>query len=281
MQIYIDNEKLDFQLETEKTLDEILDALSRWLSSENYYISELAVDDNIIDHTDTDKISSLKIDHISKINISTYSFLELKISQLDAIQQYFILVLKNIDEGNRESLINVLKDYSNIKPLLKINIDKVYENNSGFIETFLSNESDIESHKDEIKVFSENIIIIAESRKSEILSPEKELDQLKNQFEKTAEEAGNVSILLQTGRDKEAMDRVIEFIEFLKKFSRILSILDMKKSIPLNKSDIQDFNSMLSELCNAIENSDSVLVGDLLEYEIVPVVENILSDYNN
>ena len=277
MQIFIDNKELDFQLEEEKTLKEVIDALNSWLSSENYFITGLKVDNNETDPEDSDLLISLKVDSISDIKLTTANFLELKLSQLDAVQQYFILVLNNINAGNADSLVKVLDDYKNIKPLLKTNIDKVYENSSGFIENILENKSEIESFFDEIRIFSENIIIVAETRKNEIISPETELQQLKQQFQKTAEEAGNVSILLQTGKDREAMDTVIDFVEFLKKFSRILGILDIKKTVPVENTAIQEFNAMLSELCSAIENSDSVLTGDLLEYEIVPVVENILS----
>ena len=277
MQIFIDNKELDFQLEEEKTLKEVIDALNSWLSSENYFITGLKVDNNETDPEDSDLLISLKVDSISDIKLTTANFLELKLSQLDAVQQYFILVLNNINAGNADSLVKVLDDYKNIKPLLKTNIDKVYENSSGFIENILENKSEIESFFDEIRIFSENIIIVAETRKNEIISPETELQQLKQQFQKTAEEAGNVSILLQTGKDREAMDTVIDFVEFLKKFSRILGILDIKKTVPMENTAIQEFNVMLSELCSAIENSDSVLTGDLLEYEIVPVVENILS----
>ena len=252
--------------------------MKKWLSAENFIISELSVDNVQKDHSDANLLKKQEIETISEINISTISFHELKLSQLNAVQEFFILVLKNIESGNSESLIKLLGDYSSIKPFLKSNIDRVYESNNGFIESILENKAEIEDHLEELRIFSENILIIAETRKNEIITPEKELEQLKNSFEKTAEEAGNVSILLQTGKDREAMETVIGFVEFLKKFSRILGILDIKKSIPVNKEAILEFNSMLTELCSAIENSDSVLVGDLLEYEIIPVVENILTE---
>lgn len=278
MQIFIDNDKLDFQLEKEKTLFDIIDAMRKWLSAENFIISELSVDNVQKDHSDTNLLKKQEIGTVSEINISTISLHELKLSQLNAIQEFFILVMKNIESGNSESLIKLLDDYSSIKPFLKSNIDRVYESNNGFIENILENKAEIGDHLEELRIFSENILIIAETRKNEIITPEKELEQLKNSFEKTAEDAGNVSILLQTGKDREAMETVIEFVEFLKKFSRILGILDIKKSIPVKKEEISEFNSMLKELCSAIENSDSVLVGDLLEYEIIPVVENILTE---
>ena len=278
MQIFIDNDKLDFQLEKEKTLFDIIDAMRNWLSAENFIISELSVDNVQKDHSDTNLLKKQEIGTVSEINISTISLHELKLSQLNAVQEFFILVLKNIESGNSESLIKLLDDYSSIKPFLKSNIDRVYESNNGFIENILENKAEIGDHLEELRIFSENILIIAETRKNEIITPEKELEQLKNSFEKTAEDAGNVSILLQTGKDREAMETVIRFVEFMKKFSRILGILDIKKSIPVKKEEISEFNSMLKELCSAIENSDSVLVGDLLEYEIIPVVENILTE---
>ena len=169
MQIFVDNKELDFQLEKEKTLFEIIDALNSWLSSEDYFITGLTVDNNETDPEDRDLLASLKIDSISVIRLTTANFLELKISQLDAVQHYFILVLNNINAGNPESLIKVLDDYKNIKPLLKINIDKVYENSSGFIESILENKTEIESRFNELNVFSENIIILAETRKNEII----------------------------------------------------------------------------------------------------------------
>ncbi len=278
MQIFIDNDKLDFQLEKEKTLFDVIDAMKKWLSAENFIISELSVDNVQKDHSDTNLLKKQEIGTVSEINISTISLHELKLSQLNAVQEFFILVLKNIESGNSESLIKLLDDYSSIKPFLKSNIDRVYESNNGFIENILENKAEIGDHLEELRIFSENILIIAETRKNEIITPEKELEQLKNSFEKTAEDAGNVSILLQTGKDREAMETVIRFVEFMKKFSRILGILDIKKSIPVKKEEISEFNSMLKELCSAIENSDSVLVGDLLEYEIIPVVENILTE---
>ena len=277
MQIYLDNKALDFQLEKEKNLYEIVAALDKWLSSENFYITQLIADDKVTDFRDADLLKSLQIESINELKISTATMLELKLSQLNAIQEYFLIIMKNIEAGNTENLIKVLDDYRNIKPLLKNCIDKVYSNNTGFIENFLNNKSEIEKNLKGIMIFSENIMIIAETRKNEIISPEKELELLKQQFADAAEDAGNVSILLQTGKDKEAMDKVIEFVEFMKKLSRIISILDMKKMSPADKDNIQQFNTMLSELCSAIENADSVLLGDLLEYEIVPVVESLLA----
>ncbi len=165
MQIYLDNKALDFQLEKEKTLYEIVDAMDKWLSSENFYITQLIADDRDTDFRDADLLKSLQIDSINELKISTATLLELKISQLDAIQQYFLIVVNNIDAGNTENLIKVLDDYKNIKPLLKNSIDKVYSNNSGFIENCLENKSEIENNLKGIRMFSENIMIIARNKK--------------------------------------------------------------------------------------------------------------------
>jgi hypothetical protein len=37
---------------------------------------------------------------------------------------------------------------------------------------------------------------------------------------------------------------------------------------------INEYNRLLNELADALGRSDSVLVGDLLEYELTPAIEN-------
>ena len=277
MHIFLDEKPLEFKIENEETIEDIIQALTKWLLENNFFIERLIVDDNEIDYTDSNTLKEISIKNVSNIKIKTISIHELKLSQLTTIQQYFNIILNNIETKNNNNLINVLKDYKNIKPFLNKNLDKIYDNSSeGFIEKILNNRAKISEYIDELKSFSENIITITEARKSEIIDPVKEIELLKNNFETISEKTGNVSILLQTGKDTEAMKTVLEFVEFSKKLSRLLNYLSLENKIILEKEKITGFNNLLISLCDALENSDSVLVGDLLEYEIIPVVETLL-----
>ena len=278
MQIFLDEKKIDFQLEKEKTVNDVVKALNRWLLENNFIIQNLKIDNNSHDFTDSDSLKNISVETAEKIEINTISITEFKLAQLDAVQDFFNIVMNNIKTGDTENLFTVLNDYKNIKPLLKSNIDKIYDSSSeGFIETLIQNRNLTREQEDKLATFCQNIIVIAESRKYEIIEPENELESLKNSFERLSEEIGNVSILLQTGKDKEAMDTVLAFVEFSKKLSRVLNALEIKHNMPIEEN-LSEFNTVLTSLCNALENSDSVLVGDLLEYEIVPLIETLLTE---
>lgn len=43
----------------------------------------------------------------------------------------------------------------------------------------------------------------------------------------------------------------------------------------LNNEEISQINSKLSEIITALENQDYILTGDLLQYELLPILEEI------
>ena len=69
------------------------------------------------------------------------------------------------------------------------------------------------------------------------------------------------------------MTLVYQFSELASKLLRLLS-----KSSPTTaeRVDTRQLHSALSELLQAFEVGDSVLIGDLIEYELVPKSEAIL-----
>jgi hypothetical protein len=84
------------------------------------------------------------------------------------------------------------------------------------------------------------------------------------------EEISEISVLLQTGKDRQAMDTIVRFSELSQNLVRLVSSI----SPPNANEDVQGFyrelNGVLSELLEAFETKDSVLIGDLMEYEVAP-----------
>ena len=81
-----------------------------------------------------------------------------------------------------------------------------------------------------------------------------------------------VSLLLQTGRDKEAMDIVIGFADTVQALLVLVPFLapDAERGRLL-----AEFTPVLKELVAAFGAKDSVLIGDLLEYEITPRMQRL------
>lgn len=285
MNIILDGKNLDFSLENEKNCFEIINSIEKWLESNNFFILNLKIDgkNQVIDNS----LEKIKTDNVKEISISTVTDSAIKCADLTEIENYFFNLIAIIEENKREekekndAVLSHLEQYSEIKKLLEFAIDKIYNSNSlGYIETMVAKKDFINDDYEGIKEFAKNIIIIAQKRKNEILFTQEEIKNEKKFFETFQEEISTISVLLQTGKDKEAMEKVIKFIDFSKKMFRLISYYNMstRKIAP---EDINNYNKLLNELGEAILKSDSVLIGDLLEYELVPTIEgffNIISE---
>jgi hypothetical protein len=82
----------------------------------------------------------------------------------------------------------------------------------------------------------------------------------------------DVSLLLQTGHDKDAMDIVIGFADTVQALLVLVPFLapDHERGKLL-----AEFTPVLKELVAAFGAKDSVLIGDLLEYEVAPRMERL------
>ena len=105
-----------------------------------------------------------------------------------------------------------------------------------------------------------------QSRLSEVLRPEEELRVTAGMLSRTLPEVAEVAILLQQGRDEEAMQRIVRFTELAGKYIRLRG-----------DDEIEDLHGPLNELVDALDNNDTVLIGDLLEYEVAPRFEGSLA----
>ena len=81
-----------------------------------------------------------------------------------------------------------------------------------------------------------------------------------------------VSLLLQTGRDKDAMDIVIGFADTVQ---ALLMLVPFLAPDPARGKLLAEFTPVLKELVVAFGTKDSVLIGDLLEYEIAPRMQRL------
>ena len=118
-------------------------------------------------------------------------------------------------------------------------------------------------------------------RLREITNPREALRLLLQDLNRSIKEIGEVAVLLQTGKDRQAMETITRFSELSQCLVRIFSSL---KLTPENNDKIggksfdaffTELNLMLEELLAAFKHQDSVLIGDLLEYEIAPRLEEL------
>lgn len=275
MTISINGEKIDYTLEDEQNAGDILNGISSWLEESGKLISKLEINREawLIGEK---KWKSIPLGLIDSIMIEALSLREGRVRQLETARDFFILLETAIKNGDEESLKELYDGFSDLKgilphllnegphptilPHLEKSFEKGYTNTDGM------------SAADAIQMAS-----VLESRRRETDSPESEAHSAAQALAEIAESLDDVAVQLQTGHDKTAMGTIIRLTELLQRFLRSLSWLDGSDSV---EKIMNDMNGIFSELEEALKAGDTVLIGDLLEYEIKPRLIELPSGMN-
>jgi hypothetical protein len=277
LNITIDGNIIDYTLEKEKNCNDIIEAIGSWLKNSYIIIKSIKIDEKEYNYDDKNLLTELSIDSVNKIDIFTLTLREYKYSRLLVIQKYFEDILLSINSNNREEASKFLKNYEKVKPDMEEVIDKIYRpENLGFIETINSKKELIDSDYENLKFFAENILFVVEERKRETINPETEIEKEKKFFDAFLPEIEIISVLLQTGKESEALEKIIKFVDFAKKLARLLSYYNMGIG-KIDPEEINKYNKLLNDLGDALGRGDSVLIGDILEYELSPIIEQFFN----
>lgn len=272
MKITLDGQPLNYTLEGEQNLYQVLTSIARWLSPQKAEITHLSLNGNPVDHWDRKIFENTPIGEIDQLDITTATESEQEFNELEILLQYFYLLKDALEGRKNNSLMEILTEYPHVQPPLEYYLRSVF-----FTEGSAHLPIDgIPSNEDEWKraeQYVQKIISLLEARLYELAHPYEACEALIPVLDKTKQEIEHTSVLLQTGRDREAIRNVISFIEILSKALRILARL---KPSDLGVQEVHRILSQpLKELNEAFLHKDSVLIGDLLEYEIAPKLEKL------
>jgi lipopolysaccharide biosynthesis regulator YciM len=77
----------------------------------------------------------------------------------------------------------------------------------------------------------------------------------------------------QNGNYYEALDLTVQITEGLQ---WVIQVINLNKELYNEESQIEELNEKLNEALEAFQNQDYILIGDLFEYEISPIIENYI-----
>ncbi len=290
VEININNEKIDFTLENEKTLGEVVSGVKDWLYNSGYYITKIEQDDNEILLSEKDNWNKIGLNKISNLNFEIKTQSEILLSKLTTINEYIKILLKSLEKNNINLFNELMIEYPYIKEgLLNLITKKDFGIDFINIETISVMLKEIEKSNNENKAKLESILtklsIILSGRIKEISHPIIELSSTVKLLRHSIKEITDISVLLQTGKDRQAMEFILHFTELSQKMIRIYpylkeaGILDIA-NITISKRSFSDFyaelNGVLLELVEAFNHNDTVLIGDLLEYEVAPKLDELI-----
>jgi len=265
MTITVNGDSIDYTLENEKNAGDILKGLSSWLEESGMLIGSLEINKESRLLNDAEwKI--FPIESIEYFSIEALSLREGRIRQLETARDYFILLEDSIQSENEIALEELENGFIDLKQVLPHLLNEgPYPSVLPHLEdTFKKGFKTPESMK---AIEAAQMASLLENRRKEASSPETEAASAATALAEMAESLDEVAVQLQTGQDKTAMATIIRLTEILQIFMRSLGWMESNGSI---EKIISDMNSILSELEEALKVGDTVLIGDLLEYEIKP-----------
>jgi len=299
LEIELNGEKLDFTLEKEQNITEVIEGIEQWLKESSLIITDLRIDYSTgeIDlyHELRRNWNVYSLDKIGKINISALSIQEVLVNSIYTVKEYLLLLQTAIRNADADTMDQLKSGYpymiESIKQLFNnYSIVSIKNEITFYLEFFSS--FDIASldpaninENNKILTAAENLLKKLDNLLEVELYPAQSLLKITDALKKSAEEIKDVSIHLQTGKDKNAMDSIINFSDQMQQLLYLFQKLINTGNLDKSKENIagqsietfyHEFNAILKDLVEAFAVKDYVLIGDLLEYEVAPRLENVI-----
>lgn len=294
MRITINDQTVDYTLEDETNLFEVLVSLRVLVEAEGYTVISARTPLRELDLSAEADLKDIPISAVDVLHVQAESIIEKEHRDLAALSEFFKVLRNGIVAENPVAVKKVLENY----PYVQRGLDAVLERNgvvsgevsAAALDDLLSKAGLVENgtvegeKREQLLAFLDALQSVLSSRMREMETPGEELTRAASDLSRSIEQLNEVSVMLQTGRDAEAMQAILDFVELSTKIIRLYPILKQTGGIDFTKVVVDDvsfpdfyaeFNGILSELIDAFTSEDSVLIGDLLEYEISPRLEKL------
>jgi hypothetical protein len=262
MEIKINGHPADITIDKEKTIGDVMAGVENWLANSGHRLSGLSIDGEAANSTSLEDAFKKEINTIKVLDIYTSSVADLSIMSL-------------------VNLINDIDDYEALS----------FDEREGYLESWQQSpqaQFAFEQMRDLFEAYAgvfsnsgltpQTLRAITEERMREVETPAEEFKNIKNLVEETCARLVDLPLDIQTGKDERAAQTIQLFSGIAEKIFRLYKQLNIQgyfESVPDISSLLNDFNSSSRELLNAYEANDSVLIGDLAEYEISPKLQQL------
>jgi len=267
MKIQINGVDADIKPEKEKTVGEVLSALDAWLAGTGHRLSGLNIDGKAVNAREMELSFSRDIETIDTLNICTSSLPQL-------VAESLCRTMRDIEEF-QEAGFDEKADFSG----------KWKTSPQGCLLA----EQYPELFDWTMKAFSgegcspQVLQALFEERLRELQDPAGEMSRTALLVDDICARLAEFSLDIQTGKDTRAAETMNVFSGVAEKVFRIYHTLKIEgfpvTDITVDNTPVNDyiteFGKTLKEMLDAYERHDTVLIGDLSEYEMAPRLRSL------
>lgn len=282
MEIRINDVPIDYRLEDESTVGEVYDGIESWLRGNGHRILDLLLDGSSVAQ-DRRSGNSQSIDEVSTLDFRVESIRQKDIDDIETIRTYLSLFQRVLRSGTEEQLIAVLEELpyvlGGIRHLTPDLADLLEEALPGPMEDASSHAAaltgDVRSRAERRAADLDRLM---ERRQREMIDPDHEMRSVLAVLSDLIDRLESIPVMLQSGAEKDALATIGTFSETVSSFIRILPhVARRHPELTIPEELITEINGFLTEIEQALSASDLVLLGDLVEYEVVPRFRELVS----
>jgi hypothetical protein len=275
----INGEPVDFSLEKEKTLAEVMQGIQAWLGSAGFAISSVLADGQELLSMNPGIWADTPVDSVREIEIQALHTADMKVEHWQTLDVWLGMLADEVKAPGpvlEELLENLPETVEGMKknPFLPSGADAM----DRFERTFQGQgTAEIRrlspEQRQEVAALIQTMRAELSRRIEDAAQPRAALSRCMTDLRARVGQLPEVSVLLQTGKDKAAMETVIGFTDTVQS---VLALVPFLPPDPERGRMIAELTPVLRDLAAAFDAKDSVLIGDLLEYEVAPRVTRLM-----
>jgi len=275
----INGETVSFSLEKEKTLAEVMQGVQAWLASAGFVINGLRADGEDLLSVAPQIWGATPVDSVQELEVQALHTADMKVEHWQTLDVWLGMLEEEVKAPGpvlEELLANLPETAEGMKanPFLPSGTDHM----DRFMKAFSGRGTEeirrlSPEERQETAVLIRSMRAELSRRITDAAQPREALARCMAELRTRVGQLPEVSVLLQTGKDKAAMETVIGFTD------TVQSALALVPFLPPNPERgrlISELTPVLRDLAGAFDAKDSVLIGDLLEYEVAPRVTALL-----
>jgi hypothetical protein len=282
VRLTINGDQVSYSLENEKTLGEVVRGVQQWLAAAGFHVTAVHADARDLLQAEPQGWDATAVGSVQQLDVQAHHTGDMRLEHWRTVGTWLDMLgkeLGKVEEKQADAIEELLADLP--ETITGIGANPFMPRASDAVERFaalFSGQGAVQVRAWPAERVREASASVAELKKSlaariaDATNPGAALARCSARIRALQGELPEVSVLLQTGRDKPAMDIVIAFSD------AVQALLDLLPFLPPDGERgrlIAELTPFLRDLVAAFDVKDTVLIGDLLEYEIAPRMERL------
>jgi hypothetical protein len=281
MHLTINGQPVSYSLEGERSLAEVVEGVRAWLAAAGFLVAELSADGQDLLKAPTEAWGARTPDSVGTLAVTATRTADMRISHWQTVDTWLGLLDQAVADC-AVPLDDLLSDLPltmkgfEANPFLPPGSDLLARFTALFPPETVGGADPAswpQDRRQEALTVIRGMRTAVQARLEEVARPKETLSRAAEALRLTLGELREVSVLLQTGRERQAMETLVRFTDVVRALMDVLPFLSPE---PERARLITEVTPVLRELVSAFDAHDAVLIGDLLEYEVAPRMERLM-----